>query len=939
MKAGSSSSRQLVRVFGGPGWASERPCLPSPCPSSCLRASSTAACAARRDVEHEQEEILGLNRKEQQLRSQAEECDSTLESVDRSPKQSRLEASRARSILAGLSPGHLSSLDTLLAALNPKTQRGDPSRLELHAVAHHLVKSSRQALAASYISHQIEKQIQSGAVHAYRSTRRGLVEQRTLLKVVGTSGKSKSKMPLQDYFTGQTAGPDRFHHSNLAPKQASAILTAELNLLRSLLKIRHPRPPALYSKVIRQCVRERLPDVAATVYVGLVEEWITEGRVAEGASLAEFHEGGGPARTVAAQGQRIPSPTTQERNRWFQGVRTWKIPGETLSPHDRLDLWHPYKLALPEKMRNFPLPLPTSPPSLVPEPSIRLLSLVLSAIRLDPNDPQTSPREYAASARALAILANTVHNRTLPIGALPALLVAFRGLPHQPTIYPASFSAPPVKEPYAYTASSHVHGALLSLLLSPPTYPQHIRVQSRTFSSALSDIFTASKANYVFPPLSIKSCNVLLQYAFRKLQRPAVVSRLVTYMKESFGGTLMTMSLNILYRNGTLLRRNDIAEAAEKMLFGDTGFMAVIEQLRKESGGKDKRRMKDGAGVIAKHDKQSIHYVAPDSPPLPMAHVAAPLSIGTEETPQSFAQPDEFSLAALISHLGATSQFDRLVSLVYILIPTLKQNRTSGQRATPLSPRLYSTLIANLSKARATGLARMVYIAAKEAERDSWEPMRQALRKDPSLAKDAVFGWFLSIHAYTSMLQVVAQNRNYTSKTERSGSSSQDQVQRARDAATNIRKDMTEATDWAVALSEKLGSRKGLAPPLPDQRFFNEYISAHADAWQLRRGDGEDIQLSAPELDHIESLVNQMDAWGVRVPSALRQLIAGGSTSSTYVRNPVRSTKGLGATHQWAGKTRAATEAEQRAGEESEEDWVIGVEQGFKRGRASDQGS
>jgi pentatricopeptide repeat protein len=47
----------------------------------------------------------------------------------------------------------------------------------------------------------------------------------------------------------------------------------------------------MYEILIRQCVREGRPDVAAKIFVGLVEEWVTEGRIAEGADVEDFCEG------------------------------------------------------------------------------------------------------------------------------------------------------------------------------------------------------------------------------------------------------------------------------------------------------------------------------------------------------------------------------------------------------------------------------------------------------------------------------------------------------------------------------------------------------------------------------------------------------------------------------------------------------------------------
>jgi hypothetical protein len=123
-------------------------------------------------------------------------------------------------------------------------------------------------------------------------------------------------------------------------------------------------------------------------------------------------------------GHRRPEIAPQLKA-WWKGVRTWRLPGEVISPHDRLDLWHPQNLSLGEKMRSFPFPLATSPPSAVPEPAERLLEKILATLRLDP--AVADPRDFAASMRALAILCLSVnsfaHSRTRSL-ALQSILPA-----------------------------------------------------------------------------------------------------------------------------------------------------------------------------------------------------------------------------------------------------------------------------------------------------------------------------------------------------------------------------------------------------------------------------------------------------------------------------------------------------------------------------------
>ena len=255
----------------------------------------------------------------------------------------------------------------------------------------------------------------------------------------------------------------------------------------------------MYEILIRQCVGEGRPDVAAKIFVGLVEEWVTEGRVAEGADIEDFCEGGGPSEKLEIQ------LVSDQMAAWWKGVRTWAWPGEVLSPHGRLDLWHPKNLSLGEKMKGFPMPVPTSPPTMVPAPDNRLLLDIIDSLRLDP--AKSTPMEHTTSMRALAYLANTVLSRTLPISSLRSLFHAMSATVHRPPVYPEGVDPEKIiqSDRWAYESFTQIHLALQSLLIGS-THVGKLN-QIRSISDALRQVIqefhhTSTSSKWLHAPSS-----------------------------------------------------------------------------------------------------------------------------------------------------------------------------------------------------------------------------------------------------------------------------------------------------------------------------------------------------------------------------------------------------------------------------------------------------
>ncbi|KAI9632972.1 uncharacterized protein MKK02DRAFT_3894, partial [Dioszegia hungarica] len=576
------------------------------------------------------------------------------------------------------------------------------SRLELHAVIHHLMRLGRSTLALGIITQVID----SGA--ASRPQIRHLFSQRTLRMLL-----------LSEMASHQLSASIR----SAGPK-TSIKLERLVDLLRSLQSIRHHRPMELYTLLVQMSVYERRPDKAAEIFVGLVEEWVTEGRVAEGADATGFYEGGGPPRILSDR-------MAQKHRSWWTGVRAWTLPGEVLSPHDRLDLWHPAKLSLGGKFRSFPFPLATSPPSMVPPPSGRLLDPILSALRLDP--AVAAPADFTASMRACAILANTVLSRTLPLSSLGPLLRALEATPSSPPVYPASLAhTPPSGDLWAYEAFTQIHLALQSFFFSPP-----ISAASFALARANETILSGSPPTtyadkYRLQPLGFGDGVILVKYALEKMRMTKVVVKLVEYLKRSFNlGWARPTMWNTVLSGATVLGDEKLARVADNALFGKTPLARGRASEGSGPGSQSRQRSKERERKTEKVEEHMTRAQAQAEGYLPrLLYSDRAVNV----------QADETSLVLLLQHLGKTSQFDRLTSVVYTLIPFLSENKdnTPGPQASssepsetsrsgrtppnPLTPSLYNAILSSLALAGQTGLAQRVYHLALDAERQwAWE--------------------------------------------------------------------------------------------------------------------------------------------------------------------------------------------------------------------------
>lgn len=763
------------------------------------------------------------------------------------------------------------------------------SRLQLHTVVHHLIREKKGNLASAIVLQALQS--------APRMARRRIVSPKTLRILFGNrsifhmskaSSKRRAIAPnLQPTVAEQMSPPP-------APR-----LQTLLDILDILQDVRYSRTPELYELIISSCCDEGQPHLAAKIYTGLVEEWVTEGRVAEGANPEEFHPGGGPPRGWKKG----------NGGRWWTGVRTWRWPGEVLSPHDRLDLWHPRHLALPEKMRNFPVPLATSPPSVVPAPHSSLLNNIVNSLQLDPS--KTSPHEFASSMRALAILANTVLSRTLPILALGPLLKACHTAPFKPDVYPESMQDKPEKNEWAYTAFTQMHVMLMSLLWSPPISAESMRLiaaaqtaekvrtpglpmpESKETSVAVAPTPTLPlDSPYKLPPLTLSSCSILLSYAFRILKAPNMLNALMLYMKSVFKlGKSSPSNWNIILGGASRLRENKLADDAGKMLFGGLGDVDKVDKREFFSKSKKETVGKKVQFDLALSNKDGEQGASPEA--------------------------NESSLLALISHLTASSQFSRLTSLVYTLIPYLAHSRGPSITSSPddlgsqgveigengrpksvrLTPHVWVALLRGIEKAGKTGLGQRLYNVGLHEEGIAWKEMMEEhpeLSVLPSTLR-------LPQEFFTNVLLLFSQHSYFPS----SGKASVIKGLRLPRGSERLAPDQAVGL-LGIKVHETVKGRwedgwvdESEMEGIKGQKYFEALIKCSWKRWGL---DMPEKALKEDVGKEIMGVIKDMEAWRVQVPEVLVARFKG---KRVDVRDGFWGIEEM----KWCGKTEGKEEA------------------------------
>lgn len=488
-------------------------------------------------------------------------------------------------------------------------------------------------------------------------------------------------------------------------------LKMALKLQAQLASLHHPRSATMYDSLLRHCVSQGQIHQAAIIYVRMVEEWILEGRQPTSPSSAQASSA--PTTTAAAPQSDVSST---EVDAWFEGIRSWKMPGETLSPLDRLELWHPGQLVLKERMRNFPIPAHSSPPTRVPAPDQHFLSIILQSVCLDPAD---SKPLFKSSARALATLANTVLSRTLPINALKDVIRPFRDLPHDPPVFLASSKTRGINvhDPAAaspYTAYTQVHHALMSLLLSPPTF-------------SVSSLGIAGSMGVI--PFSRAAIKSLIRYAIGYWRKPGLLTKLLELVgvarhkqRNRDGDSAI---LNTLFRS-TVLAGTDVKRATSSASASAAAGSTRQQQTMNAISMDDETRHRE-----PHNEDLYLSYFAPSTAMAERRLNVLSLPFGRVDR---LGNRNEKEMVATIRNLALKDASGKaLAQYTLHLLPHLVASSSSSSESAPSPARaavreqaldipsaVYSTLISSLCRCpNQDRLVRRVFSVAKEAAQAS----------------------------------------------------------------------------------------------------------------------------------------------------------------------------------------------------------------------------
>lgn len=613
-----------------------------------------------------------------------------------------------------------------------------PTALEQHTILNDLVRKGKVDLATTVLL-ALLADLSYDRPPRFRS--------QTLATVVG------ARPPERRYAPRRTFTPIPKHLPLEQPtleEQQPPPVPKPLNdlhaVVRQLQAIHHPRPSIIYHILIQEALGAVRPDIAADVFVELVEEWIMEGRLAEGAKLEDFY-GNHKAGVHGKLGVPVswPPPKDAAANDtsrssllgiWFSGVRTWRLPGEALSLHERLDLWHPRGHAPDQRPRGFPMPIPTSPPSQVPAPSRHLLEPILKSLCLEARE--CTPLEYATSMRALATLANTIMSRTLPIPSIPTLLKRFSSSSTHPAVYPERMVQLPQKDAWAYAASNQVHNALVSLMFSPPNFRAAAALETKFDQDEALPPPTGA-AQYALQALGWQSCMVLVQYALVQIRQPRILTRLFEYMVDMFHWKSPEVLNRILFA----ARKSDpeLAQAVQDKMFGGTLI------------GNPTKTPQPPAAAAAKTSEAMVETVIYTQPGRSLPGPGSPEEMAYEVSDSTFRRalarlpdvtPNEKSVTALLVDLMNGGHYGQLRHVVTILLPFLRVGkRTSNEeirrianltgaqigasgriRSTDLSPEVYTIILQAMLRCENVTFAQRVYDLATWHRKDAFTKAR-----------------------------------------------------------------------------------------------------------------------------------------------------------------------------------------------------------------------
>ncbi|KAH8985855.1 hypothetical protein EDB86DRAFT_3049065 [Lactarius hatsudake] len=420
---------------------------------------------------------------------------------------------------------------------------------------------------------------------------------------------------------------------------------------------------------------------------------------------------------------------------------------------------------------------------------------------------------FPEASQALATLASALDARSIPYGGLATLIKVLYSYPQcQHTVWVTL----PSGERQSLNAYRYFHRVLFDLLRTLPD--SHSR-----------DVDTGR-----LPELNLESYNALLNYAIRFRHSLTLADRLLHHMSEIRKPRLApSMSTyNTLLRGSTLLRRNDLAESILRMM----------------------RRAMSGRHI----DLFIPHFPQEPSPQIEPPRTDLPAGPRhrrfrglledirqyelTIPKPKAHLKPGNVLRTTYMAHLVATGRPDAVAALIVRVIPELElperrllpeehSARWSAGVAggVALGPHFFAVALNALRKAGFRRFAERVWALARAAEAKSLE-------------QDSTTPWCLSVHAYTAMLQLYAdETRGWHTHgrpqdfSHKVTSAEQVEPLSPRRAQLGLQKGMLiyrsllrAAEMVREAMRGRNQDREGshsLEPPKSDARFFNAALS------------------------------------------------------------------------------------------------------------------